>query len=139
MVVLQREQILNHVWGYNTEVETNVVDVYIRYLRNKLKLNIGYRHLRHSFQPQYYIPIHGSIFVHVVIHDFCSLLTPWRRVRDSMMKQRKLKYKWMLITTFITFITIVLFCLVITYPTPRTVSITLSLPNGLSLFLKYRI
>lgn len=35
--VLQREQILNHVWGYNTEVETNVVDVYIRYLRNKLK------------------------------------------------------------------------------------------------------
>ena len=35
--VLQREQILNHVWGYNSEVETNVVDVYIRYLRNKLK------------------------------------------------------------------------------------------------------
>ena len=37
--VLQREQILNHVWGYNSEVETNVVDVYIRYLRNKLKIN----------------------------------------------------------------------------------------------------
>ncbi|PNZ27728.1 response regulator ArlR [Staphylococcus petrasii] len=35
--VLQREQILNHVWGYDSEVETNVVDVYIRYLRNKLK------------------------------------------------------------------------------------------------------
>ena len=35
--VLQREQILNHVWVYNSEVETNVVDVYIRYLRNKLK------------------------------------------------------------------------------------------------------
>lgn len=35
--VLQREQILNHVWAYNSEVETNVVDVYIRYLRNKLK------------------------------------------------------------------------------------------------------
>ncbi|HDA5273843.1 TPA: response regulator transcription factor ArlR [Staphylococcus aureus] len=35
--VMQREQILNHVWGYNSEVETNVVDVYIRYLRNKLK------------------------------------------------------------------------------------------------------
>ncbi|AGC90630.1 protein histidine kinase arlS [Staphylococcus warneri SG1] len=31
------------------------------------------------------------------------------------MKQRKLKYKWMLITTFITFITIVLFCLVIIF------------------------
>lgn len=35
--VLQREQILDHVWGYESAVETNVVDVYIRYLRNKLK------------------------------------------------------------------------------------------------------
>lgn len=35
--VMQREQILDHVWGFNSEVETNVVDVYIRYLRNKLK------------------------------------------------------------------------------------------------------
>lgn len=35
--VMQREQILDHVWGYNSEIETNVVDVYIRYLRNKLK------------------------------------------------------------------------------------------------------
>jgi len=36
-IVLKREQILEHVWGYDSEVETNVVDVYIRYLRNKLK------------------------------------------------------------------------------------------------------
>ena len=35
--VMQREQILEHVWVFNSEVETNVVDVYIRYLRNKLK------------------------------------------------------------------------------------------------------
>ncbi|WP_436853857.1 response regulator transcription factor [Staphylococcus caeli] len=35
--VLQREQIITDVWGFDTEVETNVVDVYIRYLRNKLK------------------------------------------------------------------------------------------------------
>ncbi|RXK19225.1 response regulator transcription factor [Macrococcus sp. DPC7161] len=35
--VLSREQILIKVWGYESEVETNVVDVYIRYLRNKLK------------------------------------------------------------------------------------------------------
>ncbi len=35
--VMQPEQFLDHVWGYNSEVETNVVDVYIRYLRNKLK------------------------------------------------------------------------------------------------------
>ena len=34
--VMQREQILDHVWGFNSEVETNVVDVYIRYLRLSL-------------------------------------------------------------------------------------------------------
>ena len=34
---MQREQIIEYVWGYDSEVETNVVDVYIRYLRNKLK------------------------------------------------------------------------------------------------------
>lgn len=35
--VCERELILQSVWGYNTEVETNVVDVYIRHLRGKLK------------------------------------------------------------------------------------------------------
>ena len=35
-VVLSRETLLNTVWGYESEIETNVVDVYIRYLRNKI-------------------------------------------------------------------------------------------------------
>ena len=35
-VVLARDVLLNKVWGFETEVETNVVDVYIRYLRNKI-------------------------------------------------------------------------------------------------------
>ncbi|PFG06127.1 response regulator transcription factor [Bacillus sp. es.034] len=35
-IVLTREVLLNKVWGYDTEVETNVVDVYVRYLRNKI-------------------------------------------------------------------------------------------------------
>ncbi|MFD1317869.1 response regulator transcription factor [Loigolactobacillus zhaoyuanensis] len=35
-VVLGRDVLLNKVWGYESEVETNVVDVYIRYLRNKI-------------------------------------------------------------------------------------------------------
>lgn len=35
-IVLTREVLLNKVWGYTTGVETNVVDVYIRYLRNKI-------------------------------------------------------------------------------------------------------
>lgn len=34
--VCTREIILDNVWGYNTDVETNVVDVYIRHLRAKL-------------------------------------------------------------------------------------------------------
>lgn len=37
-VVLSREVLLDEVWGYKNEVETNVVDVYIRYLRNKIDL-----------------------------------------------------------------------------------------------------
>ena len=34
--VLTREAILGRVWGYDSSVETNVVDVYVRYLRSKL-------------------------------------------------------------------------------------------------------
>lgn len=33
---LEREQILNEVWGFEYYGDTNVVDVYIRYLRKKL-------------------------------------------------------------------------------------------------------
>lgn len=35
-MVMSREVLLEEVWGYTSEVETNVVDVYIRYLRNKI-------------------------------------------------------------------------------------------------------
>lgn len=35
-VVLARDVLLNQVWGYNSNAETNVVDVYVRYLRNKI-------------------------------------------------------------------------------------------------------
>jgi DNA-binding response OmpR family regulator len=34
--VLSREQILSAVWGYNHDPQTNVVDVYVGYLRRKL-------------------------------------------------------------------------------------------------------
>jgi DNA-binding response OmpR family regulator len=37
--VLPRELILEKIWGYETEVETNVVDVYVRYLRNKINID----------------------------------------------------------------------------------------------------
>ncbi len=34
--VLNREQLLQHVWGYDYYGDTNIVDVYVRYLRNKM-------------------------------------------------------------------------------------------------------
>jgi DNA-binding response OmpR family regulator len=34
--VLSREQIIHHVWGYDFVGDTNVVDVYIRYIRKKI-------------------------------------------------------------------------------------------------------
>lgn len=37
--VLARTQILANVWGINYDTNTNIVDVYISYLRNKMKLN----------------------------------------------------------------------------------------------------
>jgi DNA-binding response OmpR family regulator len=34
--VLSREQLLSHVWGYDYDPGSNVVDVYVGYLRRKL-------------------------------------------------------------------------------------------------------
>ncbi len=34
--VMSREQLLSHVWGYDFDPGSNVVDVYVRYLRRKL-------------------------------------------------------------------------------------------------------
>ena len=48
--VLTREQLLSHVWGYDFDPGSNIVDVYVRYLRRKLGAErfetvrgIGYR------------------------------------------------------------------------------------------------
>lgn len=38
--VLSREQLLSHVWGYDFDPGSNVVDVYIRYLRRKLGADV---------------------------------------------------------------------------------------------------
>lgn len=47
---LTREQLLSNVWGYDYDTASNVVDVYVRYLRNKLGASrfatvrgVGYR------------------------------------------------------------------------------------------------
>ncbi|ONH64216.1 Response regulator ArlR [Streptococcus parauberis] len=36
--VMTREELLSSVWKYDEAVETNVVDVYIRYLRGKIDM-----------------------------------------------------------------------------------------------------
>jgi two-component system, OmpR family, copper resistance phosphate regulon response regulator CusR len=38
--VLSREQLLSQVWGYDFDPESNVVDVYVRYLRKKLGADV---------------------------------------------------------------------------------------------------
>ncbi len=38
--VLSREQLLSHVWGYDFDPGSNVVDVYVRYLRRKLRADV---------------------------------------------------------------------------------------------------
>ncbi|MGI6449258.1 MAG: response regulator transcription factor [Desulfitobacteriia bacterium] len=45
-IVLTREKILDHVWGYDYFGDTNVTDVYIRYIRNKIdqKFAVQYIH-----------------------------------------------------------------------------------------------
>lgn len=53
--VLSREQLLSHVWGYDFDPGSNVVDVYVRYLRRKLGTHrietvrgMGYRLVQRS-------------------------------------------------------------------------------------------
>lgn len=41
-IVLSREQISDHVWDYDFTYDSNVVDVYVRYLRNKI--DKGFEH-----------------------------------------------------------------------------------------------
>jgi DNA-binding response OmpR family regulator len=44
--VLSRDQLLRMVWGYTTDVETNVVDVFVGYLRRKMEAEGEPRMLR---------------------------------------------------------------------------------------------
>ncbi len=40
-IVLDRERLINEIWGYDYEGETNVVDVYVRHLRTKIDDKYG--------------------------------------------------------------------------------------------------
>lgn len=52
--VLKRDQILANVWGYDFMGESNVIEVYIRYLRLKLETN-GYKRLIHTVRGVGYV------------------------------------------------------------------------------------
>ena len=54
-IVLSREQILNEVWGYSYIGETNVVDVYIRYLRSKIDETFGIKYIHTIRGVGYYV------------------------------------------------------------------------------------
>lgn len=54
-IVLSREQILNQVWGYSYIGETNVVDVYIRYLRTKIDEVYGKKYIHTIRGVGYYV------------------------------------------------------------------------------------
>ncbi len=49
--VLSRQQILDSVWEYDFDPESNIVDVYVRYLRNKIDA---------SGQPSYIVTVRGA-------------------------------------------------------------------------------
>lgn len=49
--VVSREQILNHVWGYETYPESRTVDTHILNLRHKLEVD--------PRRPRYILTVHG--------------------------------------------------------------------------------
>ncbi|MBP5159288.1 MAG: response regulator transcription factor [Lachnospiraceae bacterium] len=53
-IALSREQLLNNVWDYDYLGETNVVDVYVRYLRQKIDDRFGI-HMIHTVRGVGYI------------------------------------------------------------------------------------
>ena len=43
--MLKREEILEKVWGYGYAGKTNIVDVYVRYLRSKIDEKVGKKYI----------------------------------------------------------------------------------------------
>ena len=43
--VLKREEVLEKVWGYGYAGKTNIVDVYVRYLRSKIDEKVGKKYI----------------------------------------------------------------------------------------------
>ena len=82
--MVTRDQLLESVWKYESTGETNIVDVYIRYLRGKIDLpgqksyiktvrGIGYAHARH-IRIKYFEPLEGSEY----FYDSRETLCVWK-------------------------------------------------------------
>lgn len=53
-IILSRAQLIEHVWAYDYEGSSNMVDVYIRYLRRKIDTE-GEKELIHTFRGRGYM------------------------------------------------------------------------------------
>lgn len=58
--VLSREQVLNAVWGYDYYGDTNVIDVYIRYLRRKIDAGESVTYIQTVRGVGYVLKEHGD-------------------------------------------------------------------------------
>mgnify|MGYP000715512520 CR=1 FL=1 len=61
-LILSREKIENHIWNFDYEGGTNVVDVYISYLRRKIDSGHD-RHLIHTVRGR------GYVLRRILIHE----------------------------------------------------------------------
>lgn len=59
-VVLSREKIVNHIWNFDYEGGSNVIDVYIRYLRKKIDENHSVK-LIHTIRGRGYVLKDGEV------------------------------------------------------------------------------
>lgn len=48
--IITKDQIINHVWNYESDVLPNTVEVYIGYLRNKIEKPFGNRKIIHTIR-----------------------------------------------------------------------------------------
>lgn len=96
-VVLARDVLLNKVWGYETEVETNVVDVYIRYLRNKIDVPGEERYSNSTWD---------------WLRD--ALVSHYNQTEKRELKGPSLTIKWAFASSFFIFVVFTIFA-VITY------------------------
>ncbi len=59
-VVLSREKIVNHIWNFDYDGGSNVIDVYIRYLRKKIDENYSTK-LIHTIRGRGYVLKDGEV------------------------------------------------------------------------------